>query len=153
GSLTGGVLSDRLARRLGPGRGRRLVGSVSLAVSAALILATALIPGKAPAVILLTLGLGVMDGMLPSAWALCLDIGREHAGAVTGAMNSAGQFGGFVCSVLFGYLAGSAGGYDAPLYPIAAMVLLSAFLFTRLDPSKPLIPAEDVRAIEEPTCV
>jgi nitrate/nitrite transporter NarK len=152
GNLAGGELSDRLTRRYGPGLGRRLVGSASLAASAALILATALIPGKVPAVILLSLGLGVMDCMLPSAWAVCLDLGKEHAGAVTGAMNSAGQFGGFVCSVLFGYLARATGSYDAPLFVIAALVLLSAALFSRLDPTRPLIAAADVPVAREATC-
>src|SRR5262249_30343679 len=135
GNLAGGELSDRLTRRYGPGLGRRLVGAASLAASAALILATALIPGKLPAVLLLSMGLGVMDCMLPSAWALCLDLGAEYAGAVTGAMNSAGQFGGFVCSVLFGYLVRTTGNYDAPLFVIAFMVLVSAVLFTRIDPA------------------
>src|SRR5262249_38186775 len=115
-------------------------------------LATALIPGKVSPLICLPLGLGVMDCMLPSAWALCLDLGREHAGAVAGAMNSAGQFGGFACSVLFGYVVQATGSYDAPLYVIAAMVLTSALLFTRLDPTRPLIPEAGGIATREAQC-
>jgi nitrate/nitrite transporter NarK len=91
--------------------------------------------------------------MLPSAWAVCLDLGKAHAGAVTGAMNSAGQFGGFVCSVLFGYLVEATGDYDAPLYVIAAMVLVSAVLFTCLDPTRPLISAPEVVTPKGATCV
>jgi MFS family permease len=151
GNVVGGGLSDRLERRYGCGRGRRLVGSVSLAGSAALILATALTPGKLAAVVFLSLGLGVMDCMLPAAWAHCVDVGKEHAGAVSGAMNSAGQLGGFACSVLFGYMSG-ARGYDAPLFVIATMVLLSALLFLGLDPTRPLIPLHDVVAAREATC-
>jgi nitrate/nitrite transporter NarK len=153
GNLAGGELSDRLTRRYGPRLGRRVVGSASLAASAALILTTALVPNKLVAVILLSLGLGVMDCMLPSAWALCLDLGQTHAGAVTGAMNSAGQFGGFACSVLFGYLVQVTGSYDAPLFVIAAMVLASAALFTRLDPTRPLLPVAAVVTSKEATCV
>jgi MFS family permease len=153
GNLAGGELSDRLTRRYGPRLGRRVVGSASLAASAALILTTALIQTKLVALICLSLGLGVMDCMLPSAWALCLDLGKAHAGAVTGAMNSAGQFGGFVCSVLFGYLVQASGSYDAPLYVIAFMVLSSAALFTRLDPTRPLVPAPAVVTPREATCV
>jgi ACS family glucarate transporter-like MFS transporter len=141
GNLAGGHLSDRLARRFGLGPGRRLVGTTSLAVAAILILVSALTPGKAAAIVLLSLGFGAMDCMLPSAWAICLDLGKEHSGAVTGAMNSAGQAGGFACSVLFGYLVRASGSYDAPLFIIAAMVLLSALLFARIDPTRPLIPA------------
>ena len=55
--------------------------------------------GKASAIVLLSLGFGVMDCMLPSAWAICLDTGGACAGAVSGAMNMAGSAGGFVCTV------------------------------------------------------
>jgi MFS transporter, ACS family, glucarate transporter len=90
------------------------------------------------AVALLTIGFGVMDLMLPSAWAICLDISGPHAGAVTGAMNTAGQLGGFMCTVLFGYIVREFNNYDMPLYVIAAMVGTAAFLFTRIDASRPL---------------
>jgi ACS family glucarate transporter-like MFS transporter len=153
GNLAGGHLSDRMARRYGLGPGRRIVGTASLAIGAVLILIAALTPGKAAAIVLLSLGFGAMDCMLPSAWAICLDLGKNHAGAVTGAMNSAGQAGGLVCSVLFGYLVGATGSYDAPLFVIAAMVLLSALLFSWIDPTLPLIPDEPGGPIaREPTC-
>jgi MFS transporter, ACS family, glucarate transporter len=153
GNLAGGHLSDRLARRFGLGPGRRLVGATSLAVAAILILVSALTPGKAAAIVLLSLGFGAMDCMLPSAWAICLDLGKEHSGAVTGAMNSAGQAGGFACSVLFGYLVRASGSYDVPLFVIAAMVLLSALIFAWIDPTRPLIPAAPGGPIAgEPTC-
>ena len=56
-------------------------------------------------------------------------------------MNTAGQLGGFVCSVLFGYIVQATGNYNAPLWIIAGMVLLGAFLFTRIDPTRPLLKA------------
>ena len=49
-------------------------------------------------------------------------------------MNSAGLAGGFVCTVLFGYLVRETGGYRAPLCVIAAMVMISAILFLLIDP-------------------
>jgi ACS family glucarate transporter-like MFS transporter len=154
GNLVGGFLSDRLSRKYGLRTGRRLLGSVCLAVSALLLLATALTTGKASGVVLLALGFGVMDCMLPAAWALCLDVGEGYAGVVTAAMNSAGQAGGFVCAVLFGYLVGQFGNYNTPLFVIAAMVLLSAFLFWQIDPTRPLVPtAEQPTSMEEPACV
>ena len=80
--------------------------------------------------------------MLPAAWAQCLDVGDEYAGVVTGTMNTAGQLGGFVCSVLFGYLVTAWGSYREPLWFVAASVLLGAFLFTRIDPTRQLVSAE-----------
>lgn len=146
GNVAGGYLSDGMVRRLGVRRGRRVVGAVSLACGAGLILATALTPGKTAAVLLLSLGFGVMDLMLPSAWAICLDIGGRHAGVVSGAMNTAGQLGGFVCTVLFGYVVKATGSHDAPLFVIAGMVAASALLFARIDASRPLLAPGAVRS-------
>jgi len=57
-------------------------------------------------------------------------------------MNTGGQLGGFVCSVLFGYAVEARGNYYEPLWVVAGMVMVAALLFTRIDPTRPLI-AED----------
>jgi MFS transporter, ACS family, glucarate transporter len=80
----------------------------------------------------------VADLMLPAAWAVCLDIGRSHAGVVTGVMNTAGQLGGFVCSVLFGYVVAATGNYNVPVWVVAGMVMAAAILFTRIDATRQL---------------
>ncbi|MGB3628339.1 MAG: hypothetical protein WBA18_02510, partial [Terracidiphilus sp.] len=80
-----------------------------------------------------SLGFGMMDLMLPSAWALCLAIGGRLSGTTTGMMNTAGQAGGFLCTVLFGYIVHATGSYNLPLWFIAGMVLASALIFTRID--------------------
>jgi ACS family glucarate transporter-like MFS transporter len=71
--------------------------------------------------------------MLPSAWALCLAIGGRFSGTATGMMNTAGQAGGFLCTVLFGYIVHETGSYNLPLWFIAAMVMMSALIYTRVD--------------------
>jgi ACS family glucarate transporter-like MFS transporter len=138
GNLTGGVLSDRLVARWGLRLGRIVPGSVSLALSAVLLVAMTMTHQKAAVVVLSSLGFGVADLMLPVAWAICLDIGRDHAGAVTGTMNTAGQLGGFVCSVAFGYVVQATGSYRVPVWIIAGLVLTAAILFTRIDPTREL---------------
>jgi MFS family permease len=137
-NLAGGFLSDASVRRFGLRRGRVVVGASCLGTAACLLMLTATTQDRNLAVLLLTMGFGVMDLMLPSAWAICLDISGPHAGAVTGAMNTAGQLGGFFCTVLFGYIVREYNDYDRPLFAIAAMVALAAFLFTRIDASRPL---------------
>jgi MFS family permease len=143
-NIAGGFLSDHMVRRFGLRNGRRLVGAACLSASALLLVAAASTHGRMAAALFLALGLGVMDLMLPSAWALCLDVAGPYAGAVTGAMNMSGQFGGFLCTVLFGNVVKWTGSYHAPLLPIATMLLISAFLFSRIDPTRPL--AEDEAA-------
>jgi MFS family permease len=138
-NIGGGFLTDHLSRRFGLRTGRRLVGTVCLTVSALFLIATALTPQRSWAVVFLTLGFGVMDLMLPTAWVVCIDIAQKYAGAVTGAMNMSGQLGGFLCTVLFGYAVKHSGSFHTPLILIACMLLISAFLFSRIDPTRPLV--------------
>ena len=72
--------------------------------------------------------------------AVCLDIGGEHAGATTGAMNSAAQVGSFFSSVTFGYLVGSSGNYNLPFIPMAALLLIAVLLWLKIDPTQAVIP-------------
>ncbi len=134
GNIAGGFISDWLTRQYGPRVGRTYFGALCLTLSSFLLAGTALTKGKTVGVVLLTAGFGSMDCMLPAAWALCLDIGQSFAGAVTGAMNSAGQFGGFLCSIVFGYFVEWTGSYNLPLLLIAAMVFIGALLFLTIDP-------------------
>lgn len=144
GNLFGGWLSDYLVKRRGLKFGRRIIGSTGLALSGLLMLATSQTPDKFMAVTFLALGYGCMDCMLPVSWAVCMDVGRRYAGAVSGSMNMAGQLGSFASSVIFGYIVEAYGGnYNAPLVPMGTMLLISAFLFTRIDPTIPLIVEGD----------
>jgi ACS family glucarate transporter-like MFS transporter len=144
GNIVGGFLSDRLAVRFGLKVGRRLVGCVSLAISSLLLIAMTLTHDKTAIVVLSSLGFGIADLMLPAAWALCLDVGHQYAGVVTGTMNTAGQLGGFACSVLFGYVVQATGSYNAPVWIVAALVMVAAFLFTRIDPTRSLVTDDEV---------
>jgi sugar phosphate permease len=140
GNLTGGSLSDVLVRRYGLRIGRRTVGAAGLAASALCLFGTAMVEDRYVSVALLTLGYFSMDCMLPVSWSVCLDVGGRHAGAVTGAMNMAGQFGSFISSVAFGAMVDAFGGrYDIPLVVFSGMLAISAVLFTFIDPAEPLV--------------
>ena len=140
GNILGGSVSDILVRRRGLRFGRTAVGATGLAVSAVCLFATAVTPNKYFAVACLTMGYFAMDCMLPVSWSICLDVGRRYAGAVTGAMNMAGQLGSFLSSVAFGYLVNWLGDYNKPLIPFSAMLLISAIIYTRIDPAEQLVP-------------
>ena len=139
GNLAGGVVSDSFVKRYGLKFGRRVVLSSALIVGSGMLMGMSLVSGKTAVVALACLGFGTTDLMLPSAWSLCLDIGGEFAGTVSGVMNTAGQFGGALCTVLFGYLIRMTGSYKKPLWLVASMVLLAALIFARVDASKPLL--------------
>ena len=139
GNISGGYLTDRLTEKYGIKIGRKALGTSSLAISAVCMFLAAFIPGKMAVFVFLSLCFGVFDLMLPSAWALCIDLGKQHAGTISGAMNTAGNIGGFCCGILFGELVQSSGNYNLPLYMIAAMLIISAVLFAFINPAKPII--------------
>ena len=136
GNLAGGVVSDSFVKRYGLKFGRRVVLSSALIVGSGMLMGMSLVSGKTAVVALACLGFGTTDLMLPSAWSLCLDIGGEFAGTVSGVMNTAGQFGGALCTVLFGYMIRMTGSYNKPLWLVAFMVLCAALIFARVDASK-----------------
>ena len=138
GNIAGGHLTDKLSARYGIKTGRKALGSTSLAVSAVCMFLAAFIPGKMAVFVFLSLCFGIFDLMLPSAWALCIDLGKQHAGTISGAMNTAGNIGGFCCGILFGQLVQSSGNYNLPLYMISAMLVVSAILFAFINPAKPI---------------
>ena len=139
GNIAGGYLTDRLTLKYGLKVGRKALGTTSLAVSAVCMFLAAFIPGKTAVFIFLSLCFGIFDLMLPSAWALCIDLGKQHAGTVSGAMNTAGNIGGFCCGILFGQLVQQSGNYNLPLYMIAGMLIVSAVLFAFINPTKPIV--------------
>ena len=139
GNIVGGHLTDKLSGKYGIKVGRKALGSASLAVSAICMFLAAFIPGKMAVFVSLSLCFGIFDLMLPSAWALCIDLGKQHAGTLSGAMNTAGNIGGFCCGILFGELVQQSGNYNLPLYMIALMLIISSILFALINPEKPII--------------
>lgn len=140
GNLIGGFSSDLLCKKYGLKIGRLVIGAGGLALSGFFMLATTQVASKELAVLFLAFGYGSMDCMLPVSWAICMDVGKKYAGTMSGSMNMAGQLGSFASSVLFGYLVTWFGGdYNKALIPLASMLLISAVLFTMIDPTEQLV--------------
>ncbi|MBM3775346.1 MAG: MFS transporter, partial [Acidobacteria bacterium] len=99
----GGVIADLLTRRYGARFGRGSLGFGALMLSASLLLVGIWYPGARAAALLIALAAGAGDMFLGAAWASAVAIGGKAAGAVSGLMNSASNFGGFVSPVLMGW--------------------------------------------------
>jgi sugar phosphate permease len=102
--VLGGVLSDRLIRRLGSRKwGRRLVGAVALACAGSAVLLTL----GAEQVWLLGLLFSAWfffnDLNMGPAWAAAADIGERYAGTLSGAMNMLGSLAGAAGAAFAGY--------------------------------------------------
>ncbi len=133
GNLAGGVRGDRLSACWGAKTALRAIPAVCLTLTAVILAAMAACHGAVAVFVLQCLGFGTMDLMLPSAWAMCVAIGGRSSGTATGMMNTAGQAGGFLCTVLFGYIVEATGSYSLPLWFIAGMALVSALAFASID--------------------
>ena len=138
GNLFGGAVSDALVARLGRTDGRRLVGLGALVVAAGFVLAAAVTRQQVLTIVLLSVVYGAIAIQQSAAFGVCLDLGHRSAGAMTGVFNTVCQLGGLVGSVVYGYIVDRAHSYDAPFFPMAALLLLGAYLWWNLDASQEL---------------
>jgi len=136
----GGLISNALVAKLGLKWGRRSLGLVGLTVSAVCAIGVIVTSDRTLVLIFLSCIYGGITFQQPSVFAACLDIGGEYAGAVTGAMNTAAQAGGFISSIAFGYLVQRFGGYTAPFIPMAALLVVGVLMWLVIDPTRQLIP-------------
>lgn len=147
-NVSGGFLSDALVRRMGLRWGRRIPAGLGLLSSSLLLLLSLTLSNPRVALIAMVASFACADVILGPAWATCLDIGKDHAGTVTGCMNSFGQIGGMISPVLFGWIVQHWGTWNLPLLLTAGCYFLSACLWMVIDPEKPLIfkPANPTRS-------
>jgi len=140
-NLVGGLASHLLVRRIGLKWGRCGLGMLGLAVAAACTIAVMFTHSPTVALALLSLTYGAITLQQPIMFAVCLDIGGLFAGAMVGAMNMASQLGGFLGSLVFGYLVARTGSYNVAFLPMSALLLLGTWLWFRIDPTEPLTAA------------
>ncbi len=141
GNAGGGLLSDALVARFGVGRGRRTAALFCMTTMALGYLTVAFTTDKAALLTVMTITFATAGFSQANAFAVCIDIGRSHAGTVSAAMNTAGQIGGGVSAVAFGYLVKATGSYDAPVLVMAAVVALGALPWMFIDASREVAPS------------
>lgn len=137
-NLGGGAASDALVRKLGLKRGRRALGVASLTCAGLLTIAAMLTRQQMLTVVLLSLVYGAITFQQSGVFGVCLDIGKKHAGAMVGMMNTSAQVGGLLGSVLYGYIVERFGSYDAPFVPMAGLLFLGALMWLKIDASTEL---------------
>ncbi|AFK04498.1 major facilitator superfamily MFS_1 [Emticicia oligotrophica DSM 17448] len=142
GCVLGGFASDFLTKKYGLKIGRRVVGVAGLGTSSICFLGAGLTTDNELAGYLLALCVLLKDLTLPVAFAVCVDIGKRNSGTVTGAMNFAGQMGGFFITIIFGTIVQQTGNFNYPLFLIAACLIVSSALWFFIDPTKEIIATD-----------
>jgi MFS family permease len=155
--LGGGVLTDWFIRRTGNRLwGRRLFGVVGHSLCALGYLGC-LAPDTAFGFFLaVSLAAFFNDLTMGAAWATCQDIGGRYAAIVAGCMNTIGNLGGSAAGLVTGIIlnttvqastnangsqtADIAFGYQVNFVSYAVVYVIAAFLWLRVDATKPVAP-------------
>jgi ACS family glucarate transporter-like MFS transporter len=138
--VAGGWLTDHLARSRGLRVGRCYLGSASFATCAVLLVASTVVASPIARAVLLAFALASADFALSAAWAVSLDIAPNHAGVVTGWMNTLGNLGGLVGPLVVGVVVERYSSWDIPFYITAVLYLVGATAWLAIDPDQPVEP-------------
>jgi MFS transporter, ACS family, glucarate transporter len=138
-NLAGGYVSDVLVQRHGLRSGRRTVGVLGLSVAAVFMGAAIMAPTGGWALLFLSLSYAGILFQQPVLCVICLDIGGSHGGTVFGFMNTVGGLASTLSSVTFGYLVAYFGSYDAPFFPMLALLCLGTGLWLTVDPTQVIV--------------
>jgi sugar phosphate permease len=132
----GGWISDRLSAYWGDRRrGRVRVSMVGFTVAAVALVPGVLAHEANTALMWLVLALAGLELTVAVSWAICLDIGGNFSGSVSGVMNTFGNLGGAFSAVVVGYLATYLG-WTYPFIVSSALCVLAALLASRIDPRR-----------------
>lgn len=138
GVALAGRLSDRLVARFGRRWGRRIPGLIGLPLAAVLLLVAITTDDARASAYLFAAGAGLATFGVAPAWAACLDIGGQHAGVVTGAMNTFGNLGGTVMPLLMGLCLDWWDSWNISLLTVAFFYLFSALCWLGINADEPI---------------
>lgn len=131
-----GWLTDWLAKTRSLRLARCGLGVLGYALSAVLLIAVAQVKNNFTAALLLALAFGFQTLTISAAWAVCLDVGRRHAGIVTGFMNSVGNIGGTIAPIVVGYAVKEWNSWSLPFYLMAAVFMFGITMWLLIDPNQ-----------------
>ena len=134
--VTGGWLTDRLARQYGLRTARCGLGFMAFATTASLLFASTLTPSPTVKALLLSLALGSADLALSACWAAPLDVAAAHAGVITGFMNTFGNLGGLLCPLVVGWAVERQHSWTLPFHITAAVYAAGALAWLAIDPDR-----------------
>ena len=140
GDTLGGLTTDWLLVKTGRTKlARRLVAIVGMLGCAVFIVPAALADNAYTAVFCLTGAMFFLECTIGPSWAVPMHVGGQYSGTVSGMMNMAGNIGGALSPVVFGFLV-QYGSWQAPFIVAAALLVTGAAIWAFwLDPEKSVI--------------
>jgi sugar phosphate permease len=143
GDTVGGLATDWLLRRTGNAKlARSSVAITGLLGCAVFIVPAALTEDPYVAVACLTASMFFLECTIGPSWAVPMDTGGKYSGTVSGMMNMAGNFGGAISPIVFGYLA-YGDKWQAPFIVAACLLVVGAAIWAFwIDPTKAILKSE-----------
>ncbi len=147
GDLFGGVTTDWAVGAFGPRIGRCALGGAAYVVAAVAMFLAAVSPWGVGAALGIAVAVAASMFTLGAAWGTCLDIGGNHAGVVSAAMNTSGQVGSVLCPIVVIWLKDRTGDWNSPLLLIGGLFLVGAVGWALIDPRRKVFdePQEETR--------
>jgi sugar phosphate permease len=138
GNVAGGLTSDYILKRTGNLKmARRAVAVFGFLLAGAMVPFAAIAPDPQVSVLFFAFAVFGLETTVGVSWAVTLDIGAEFAGSVASVMNTFGNSGGAIAAALMGYIV-TYFDWDIAFFVLAALAILAALLFLRIDASKRL---------------
>jgi cyanate permease len=145
GMFAGGWLSDTLSRRWGRHKGRRAPALAGLPIAVVSIVAGVLVESPTTSVLLLSLAAGTAAAAITPVFAVCVEVGGEHAGVATGTMNMVGNLFGALCPIVVGNSLAYFQSWTIPIASVAGFYLVAAGCWLLIDPTVSVdVPSEQV---------
>jgi MFS transporter, ACS family, glucarate transporter len=132
--VAGGWLTDYLARTRGLRVARCHLGFAAFLTCGALVFASTIAVAPSGKAILLACALASADLALGACWAAPIDIAPDHAGVITGFMNTLGNLGGMVGPLVVGYAVDRWGSWNFAFYITAIVYASGAVAWLAVDP-------------------
>lgn len=141
GSTLGGLIADQVLRRTGSRRLARQGMAISGLISCALFVFVAyFVPGAKSVAVVMGCGAFCAGAAGPAAYTITMDVGGKHVSTIFSTMNMAGNIGGMLSPILVAWLVELTGqNWNAVLLMFAAIYLLGAICWIRIDPNRPIV--------------
>ncbi len=138
GNWFSGWMVDAIYQRGHWALSRRAPAILGFLLAAVGLVASVYMDNVLYAILFLSIAIFGADMTLSPSWSFCIDIGRKHAGTVSGTMNMAGNIGSFLTALAFPYLQNWTGSVTPFFFVGAALNVLAVFLWLMAQPCKPL---------------
>jgi sugar phosphate permease len=144
GDTVGGLATDWLLKLTGNTKiARRVVAIVGMLGCAVCIVPAALTDNAYVAVYCLTGAMFFLECTIGPSWAVPMDVGGKYSGTVSGMMNMAGNIGGALSPLVFGFLV-QFGNWQAPFIVAASLLVVGSLVWAFwLDPDVSVVEKQD----------